>query len=128
MTLEAWMRVRRGAAMLAIGWAATLGAASAETPLERGRYLVETIAACGNCHTPKGPDGPLAGKALAGNWVVEDIPPFRAVASNITPGPCHRHRRLDRCADRPGDPRGHPARWLADRPADADRPLSRPGG
>ncbi|MFC7473643.1 c-type cytochrome [Dankookia sp. GCM10030260] len=85
MTIEAWKRVRRGTAMLALALAASLGAAAAETPLERGRYLVETIAACGNCHTPKGPDGPLPGKALAGNWVVEDIPPFRAVASNITP-------------------------------------------
>ena len=85
MTLEAWMRLRRGALVLAIGWAAMPGTAAAEAPLERGRYLVETIAACGNCHTPKGPDGPLPGKVLAGDWVAEDIPPFRAVASNITP-------------------------------------------
>ena len=61
------------------------GAAGADTPLERGRYLVESIAGCGNCHTPKGPDGPLPGKELAGNWVVEDNPAFRAVAPNITP-------------------------------------------
>ncbi|GGC45039.1 cytochrome c [Siccirubricoccus deserti] len=59
--------------------------ALAETRLERGRYLVETIAACGNCHTPQGPNGPLPGKALAGNQVIEDNPAFRAVASNITP-------------------------------------------
>jgi mono/diheme cytochrome c family protein len=59
--------------------------AHAQTPLERGRYLVETVAACGNCHTPMGPTGPLPGKALAGNQVVEDNPAFRAVASNITP-------------------------------------------
>ena len=30
----------------------------AETQLERGRYLVETLAGCGNCHTPRGPNGP----------------------------------------------------------------------
>jgi mono/diheme cytochrome c family protein len=59
--------------------------AQAQTPLERGRYLVETVAACGNCHTPMGPNGPLPGKFLAGNMVVEDTPGFRAVASNITP-------------------------------------------
>ncbi|WP_431270721.1 c-type cytochrome [Dankookia sp. P2] len=84
MTRQAWMRLRRGVLSLAIGWATMFGAA-AQTPLERGRYLVETIAACGNRHTPKGPNGPLPGKALAGNWVVEDVPPFRAVAPNITP-------------------------------------------
>jgi mono/diheme cytochrome c family protein len=56
----------------------------AETAVERGRYLVETIAGCGNCHTPKGPNGPLPGKALAGGFVVE-APPFTAVTSNITP-------------------------------------------
>lgn len=85
MPRETWTRLRRAALALAIGCAAIPGTAAAQALLERGRYLVETIGACGNCHTPKGPDGPLPGKALAGNWVVEDIPPFRAVASNITP-------------------------------------------
>ena len=33
--------------------------ARAETQLERGRYLVETLAGCGNCHTPRGSNGPL---------------------------------------------------------------------
>ena len=85
MTTRAPMPRRRAALLLALGLAAMLGTARAETPLERGRYLAETIAACGNCHTPKGPGGPLPGRHLAGNWVVEDIPPFRAVAPNITP-------------------------------------------
>ena len=60
-------------------------ASRAETPLERGRYLVETIAGCGNCHTPQGPNGPIAGKTLAGGNVVADSPEFTAIASNITP-------------------------------------------
>ena len=30
---------------------------AAESQLERGTYLVHGIVACGNCHTPKGPDG-----------------------------------------------------------------------
>lgn len=51
--------------------------------LARGRHLVEVTAACGNCHTPMGPQGPIAGKALAGGLVFDE-PPFRAVASNIT--------------------------------------------
>ncbi|MBN8892769.1 MAG: cytochrome C [Acetobacteraceae bacterium SCN 69-10] len=58
---------------------------SVQTELARGRYLVETIAGCGNCHTPQGPGGPIAGMALAGNQVVDDNPAFRAVAPNITP-------------------------------------------
>lgn len=54
--------------------------------LARGRYLVESIAGCGNCHTPKGPNGDLPGMALAGGQVFDEQP-FRAVASNITPDP-----------------------------------------
>lgn len=54
--------------------------------LERGRYLVEVTGACGNCHTPMGPQGPLPGRNLAGGTVFDE-PPFRAVASNITPDP-----------------------------------------
>ena len=61
------------------------GAASAETLLERGTYLMRGIAACGNCHTPKDEQGrPIAGRELAGGFVI-DAPPFRAVAANITP-------------------------------------------
>ncbi|NKE44167.1 cytochrome c [Roseomonas frigidaquae] len=54
--------------------------------LARGRHLVEVTGACGNCHTPMGPQGPVAGKALAGGTVFDE-PPFRAVAPNITPDP-----------------------------------------
>ena len=53
-------------------------------PVARGRYLVESIAGCGNCHTQKGPQGDLPGMNLAGGQVIEEQP-FRAVASNITP-------------------------------------------
>ena len=31
--------------------------AQAQTPVERGRYLVEGILTCGNCHSPRGPGG-----------------------------------------------------------------------
>ena len=37
--------------------------ASAETLLERGIYLMQSVVACGNCHTA--PDGPFKGKELA---------------------------------------------------------------
>ncbi len=32
--------------------------AVAETPLERGNYLVNAVMACDGCHTPRGPPGP----------------------------------------------------------------------
>lgn len=55
-----------------------------ETPLERGTYLMHTVVACGNCHTPKGPSGrAIADKELAGGDVF-DAPIFHAVSPNIT--------------------------------------------
>ena len=59
--------------------------ASAETPLERGKYLITSIAACGNCHTPKGPSGKaLADQEFAGGTEI-NAPVFHAVVPNITP-------------------------------------------
>jgi mono/diheme cytochrome c family protein len=60
--------------------------ARSETVAERGRYLVETIAACTNCHTPRGPNGPLAHKKLSGGEVIKHQD-FTAVVPNITPDP-----------------------------------------
>lgn len=57
------------------------GVASAETPYERGRYLVNSILNCGNCHTPKGPD---ANKLMSGGTRF-DTPGFNVIAANITP-------------------------------------------
>lgn len=71
------------AVMLFAVWPAQAQPADA---LARGRYLVESIAGCGNCHTPKGPQGDLPGMNLAGGMVFDEQP-FRAVASNITPDP-----------------------------------------
>jgi mono/diheme cytochrome c family protein len=58
--------------------------ASAQTPVERGSYLVNTIMTCGNCHTPKGPQGDVMEKAFSG-FLRFDEPPFDVTASNITP-------------------------------------------
>src|SRR5690242_13940205 len=57
--------------------------ADAQTPIERGRYLVDTVMTCHNCHTPKGPAGDVAEKALSG-FLLFDEPPFKVTASNIT--------------------------------------------
>jgi mono/diheme cytochrome c family protein len=60
--------------------------AAAQTPLERGRYLMQGIVACGNCHTQNTPQGPMPGMELAGGTKFEE--PFGiAYASNITPDP-----------------------------------------
>jgi len=36
-----------------------IAAASVQAQMERGKYLVEGILTCGNCHTPRGPGGVL---------------------------------------------------------------------
>ncbi len=60
-------------------------AAQAETPLQRGTYLMHSMVACGNCHTPRGPDGATLWKReLSGRQVVDDKS-MVAYASNITP-------------------------------------------
>lgn len=63
------------------------GTAIAETPLERGTYLMNAVVACGNCHTPKGPTGDIPGMELAGMSPMEKTPGFDANAPNITPDP-----------------------------------------
>jgi mono/diheme cytochrome c family protein len=60
-------------------------AALAEPLTERGGYLVKTIMACGNCHTPRDADGKsIAAQALSGGLTVTS-PAFTATAPNITP-------------------------------------------
>ncbi len=59
--------------------------ADGDDPILHGKYLVETIAGCGNCHTPHLPDGSLdPNMAFAGAFVIEE-PVFKAYAKNITP-------------------------------------------
>src|SRR5215470_9625204 len=80
--------MNRGALFGLAALLATLGAtaAAAETPVERGRYLVDTVMTCHNCHTPMGPNGPQFDKALSGGLRFDE-PPFDVTASNITPDP-----------------------------------------
>ena len=59
--------------------------ALAQSPVERGGYLVNSIMACGNCHTPRDADGkPIAEKAFSGGLTFT-TPAFVATAPNITP-------------------------------------------
>jgi cytochrome c553 len=68
--------------------AVTGGAGSAETLVERGAYLVTTVAACGNCHTPRDASGkPMVNMALAGGFEFDDDLIGHVVVRNITPDP-----------------------------------------
>jgi mono/diheme cytochrome c family protein len=60
------------------------GAALAAGSVERGDYLVNSIMACGNCHTPIGAQGFEQDKALSGR-LVEESPAFTAISANLTP-------------------------------------------
>ena len=72
--------------MVILALATLAGAAGAETPAERGRYLVESILGGGTCHTPRDANGePVAERNLAGGGLTFSIPPFSGAASNITP-------------------------------------------
>jgi mono/diheme cytochrome c family protein len=62
-------------------------AADAAPTLERGRYLMQGVVACGNCHAARDERGGIvAAKGLSGGQVFDDAA-FKAVAANITPDP-----------------------------------------
>jgi mono/diheme cytochrome c family protein len=73
------------AAALTLAVVMQAGTGMAETPLERGTYLEQAVVACGNCHTPMGPDGPLPGMELAGGLLIDEPGFFSVQTSNITP-------------------------------------------
>ena len=58
--------------------------AMAQSAVERGGYLVNTIVTCANCHSPKGPPAAVAGKDYSGGLRFDE-PPFDVTAPNITP-------------------------------------------
>jgi mono/diheme cytochrome c family protein len=77
--------LRVGMVVLAGMVAATVNA-GAQSPVERGGYLVNGVLTCGNCHTPRGPGGVLAmDKQLSGGPQEWDTPTFKVKGANITP-------------------------------------------
>lgn len=83
MGSKVWQSVASGLVFIAAGAAQALP----QGDLERGKYLMDSVVACGNCHVQRGPQGqPLMDKGLSGGMVFDD-PAFRAVAPNITPDP-----------------------------------------
>src|ERR1700730_15506171 len=82
------MRVAAAVICSAALFAATIGAGFAETLVERGAYLVTTVGACGNCHTPRDAAGkPMAARELAGGFEFDDGPIGHVVVRIITPDP-----------------------------------------
>ncbi len=77
--------IRIGLLGLSFAVGITAAAHAAQQDLvKRGDYLVNTILTCGNCHSPKGPDGrDIEAKVFSGglSW---DEPPFKVTAPNIT--------------------------------------------
>ena len=65
---------------------AATGDVAAETLVEQGDYLVNTIMSCGNCHTPKDATGKAVSElALSGGGLTFDNPVFVITTPNITP-------------------------------------------
>lgn len=83
-TLYRLVMRRLAMATITFGCLVPLGA-RADAVLDRGKYLVESVVACGNCHTPKGPDGKaISGRELSGGDPI-DSPVFHAIPPNLTP-------------------------------------------
>ncbi|HTM14166.1 MAG TPA: hypothetical protein VL127_14685 [Bryobacteraceae bacterium] len=60
----------------------------AETPVERGKYLVENAAMCGDCHTPMLNGKPDSAEQLKGSTLgfqpIGDVPGWHKTALDIS--------------------------------------------
>jgi hypothetical protein len=64
---------------------AAVTSAAAETPIERGSYLVNAVMVCDGCHTPRGQGGLNMERRFSGGSIVWDEPAYTVRGSNITP-------------------------------------------
>jgi mono/diheme cytochrome c family protein len=69
--------------LLALASSVAAAQAQSGAAVARGKYLVDTLMTCHNCHTPRGPNGVNYDKALSGGLRFDE-PPFDVTASNIT--------------------------------------------
>jgi len=77
--------MRQAAVVALVIGVMSVGGAAAETPVERGAYLVNTIMTCQNCHTAPGAGGvPMFDKQLAGGLTFDE-PPFKLTARTSRP-------------------------------------------
>jgi mono/diheme cytochrome c family protein len=75
----------RIASVCAVTLLVASASAAAQTPLERGSYLVNSVGACSNCHTPRVNGQPDLSKLLSGGFQVFDEPTFVVKGANGTP-------------------------------------------
>jgi mono/diheme cytochrome c family protein len=59
--------------------------AGAQTLAEMGKVIVEGIAACGNCHSPRDASGALTGTDILSGGVKMPLPGATVFSSNLTP-------------------------------------------
>jgi mono/diheme cytochrome c family protein len=81
-----WNGVGASAAFILVG--SFTAVASAETPVERGSYLVNSIGACGNCHGRDASGNLYTDHTLAGGVSFDTVDPSlpgHVIAPNITP-------------------------------------------
>lgn len=93
-TFRSWTAstIRLGTVAVALtGIAVTTASAqfaSAPSPVERGKYLVNGPLTCGNCHTPRAKGGVFdMSRQLSGGPQLFDEPSFTVRGANITPDP-----------------------------------------
>ena len=86
VTRRAQIRIGVAFVSACVGLAFPSAGRTADTPVERGAYLVNGIAGCGNCHSPKGEDGLPIGPELIGGPALH-APVFEAYPPNLTPAP-----------------------------------------
>src|SRR5262245_6531124 len=65
---------------------ATCSGTFAQSPIERGAYLVDAIMGCDGCHTPRGPNmtGFDMSRRFSGGFQVWDEPEYLVRGSNIS--------------------------------------------
>ena len=74
--------------LIIAAWSLAVAPVHAQGSVERGRYLVEGVLTCGNCHSPRGPGGVIdPARLYSGGPQTFDEPSYTVKGSNITPDP-----------------------------------------
>jgi mono/diheme cytochrome c family protein len=72
------------------------GGGGDEALIARGQYLVDHVIACSDCHTPRGPQGPLPDQYMAGAECFAELPSGSCLnAPNLTNDPTGLANRTD---------------------------------
>jgi len=105
------------AVAVSIGWAKQKPAATSsdKAEIERGRYLVENVAMCGECHTPRNARGELNRNAWlqgASIWImpVQRIPNWAQSAPALAGFPSFTEEEGERILERGIGPEGETLR------------------